>query len=473
MLLSGLVFLLAGCAGRLPSVYGARGVSPAPDVPWVAPAKARRVPPPPEAAALPESLLAASAHWTLADLVDIALRQSSETQIAWMQARSAAAAYGSKRGTYLPNVTLSADLTRQKSFFVPTGASNVHETGSGSADLSWLLFNFGGRRASVEETRQALIAADWTHNSVIQNVVLEVEQAYYEYVTARALLAAEESTLVEVRVSLAAADERHRTGLATIADVLQARTSVSQTEFAVQSLKGQIAVTRGALATSMGLPANTSFDIEPPPLELPVQRVSENVEEYLDRAREQRPDLAAARAQVVEADAHTRKVWADGLPSFSALGNLGRIYVEGSNRPHDTYSVSLQMTFPIFTGFSHHYDLLQARADAGTARARLQNLNQSVVLEVWTSYYNFKTAEEQLRAANDLLESATASREVAFGRYKAGVGSILDLLTAQASLEAARASQVQARANWFVSLAYLAHDTGELGPAEVRKEGTP
>ena len=84
------------------------------------------------------------------------------------------------------------------------------------------------------------------------------------------------------------------------------------------------------------------------------------------------------------------------------------------------------------------------------------------MLEVWTSYYNLKTAEQRVRTSEDLLQSATESYQVALGRYRAGVGSILDLLSAQSALEGARAQRVQAKSDWFVSLAQLAHDTGTL-----------
>jgi outer membrane protein TolC len=67
-----------------------------------------------------------------------------------------------------------------------------------------------------------------------------------------------------------------------------------------------------------------------------------------------------------------------------------------------------------------------------------------------------------VRTSEDLLKSATESYQVALGRYKAGVGSILDLLSAQSALEGARAQRVQANSDWFVSLAALARDTGTL-----------
>jgi outer membrane protein TolC len=64
----------------------------------------------------------------------------------------------------------------------------------------------------------------------------------------------------------------------------------------------------------------------------------------------------------------------------------------------------------------------------------------------------------------ELLTSATRSEEVARGRYAEGVGTILDLLTAQTALADARAQAVLARWSWYGSLAQLSRDAGVLGP---------
>jgi outer membrane protein len=453
--------LPAGCAS--PSVYGRAGTSPAPQTPWTPPRQAL-APLPPEPARFPVSLdsLAARTDWTLADVVDIALRTSNDTRAAWAAARSAAAAYGSKRGDWLPDVGVSAGTGRSRAAATSDKPTSESRTYSVSADASWLLFNFGGRRAAVEETRQALLAADWTHNATIQGTVLKVEQAYYDYLASKALLAAEESSRADARAILDAAEQRHAAGLATIADVLQARTALSQVELSLAGVQGAVATTRGVLATAMGLPANTGFDIDLPAADPPAPEITATVESYLEQARVRRPDLAAARAQARKSDAHIRKVLADRLPSITATGSVGRVYRDNPDLYSDPYAATLQLRLPLFNGFSSEYDLAQSRADAEAARARLAGLEQAVMLQVWTSYYGLRTAEQQLRMTADLLASATQSHEVAQGRYTAGVGTILDLLSTQTTLERARALRVQALSDWYISLAQLAHDTGVL-----------
>jgi outer membrane protein TolC len=212
----------------------------------------------------------------------------------------------------------------------------------------------------------------------------------------------------------------------------------------------------------MGLPANIPYDIVIPKKEIPLKETLEKVEAYLAQAEKQRPDLAAARAQARKASANVRKVKARAYPSINGTANWGSTYYGTTALYKDNYSGGLLFSVPLFTGFSQHYNVQQARADEQTAQARLKRLEQQVVLEVWTSYYNLKTAEQRVRTSEDLLKSATESYQVALGRYKAGVGSILDLLSAQSALEGARAQRVQANSDWFVSLAALARDTGTL-----------
>ncbi len=104
----------------------------------------------------------------------------------------------------------------------------------------------------------------------------------------------------------------------------------------------------------------------------------------------------------------------------------------------------------------------------------MTELGRGIELQVWTSYYGLKTSEQKIRTARDLLESAKASHDVALGRYKEGVGSILDLLAAETVLENGRVQLVQAKSDWFLALVQFTHDTGALEPpAAPAKPGLP
>lgn len=412
---------------------------------------------------LPEDLLARSKELTLADLADVALRNSPVTAEAWARARAAAGALGSERGAYFPELDAGASLTRTQGAIANGRIAFFQRSYAPSLEMTWLLFDSGGREAAVEGARQALVAADFEHNAAIQEVILGVARAYWQYVTSKALLESERVSLEEFSTALEAARERHRAGLATIAEALQAQTALAQAQLAADRLEGEVYTTRGALATAMGLPASTPYDVAPPAWDLPAAEATEAAERLLKAAMASRPDLAALRAQAAKARAHVREVRAEGLPSLRAVGSLGRTYYDDRHLFGNTYNLGLQLRIPVFTGFSQTYELQRAKAEAEAADQVLKGLEQRVAYEVWAGYYALRTAQRRLATVETLLKSATESHAAALGRYKAGVGGILELLSAQAALEDARAQGVQARGDWYASLVQLARDTGTLG----------
>ncbi|HUK13712.1 MAG TPA: TolC family protein [Thermoanaerobaculaceae bacterium] len=464
---------LTACAS-----VGPRGLTAAAPVPD-SPARPVELPPPPSptptpAPAIPADLLKPGAAFSLAQVADVALANNPVSRTTWLQARSASAALTSKKGAYYPSLDLTAGASRMRA--IAPGLVPYDETTYGPGiDLNYLLFDFGGRSGSVEEARQALLAADYAHNSAIQGVMLGVEQTYFAYLGTKAQLAAARETVKAAQVSLDAAKVRHDAGVATIADVLQAQTALSQAQLNQESLDGGLLAVRGSLATAMGLPASLPFDVGTLPAEVPLERARVEVANLIAEAQVQRPDLAALRAQAEKAAAHVGTVRAAELPSLSLAANANRTHyaLTGSSSTIDSWSAGVFLTYPLFYGFSKAANLQQAKEDAAAATAQADTFSQQVVLQVWTSYYALETAKQRVSTSRDLLASAEQSERVALGRYKEGVGTILDLLTAQTALASARAQEIQARTDWLTAVAQLAHDAGTaatLGDLKVVTE---
>ncbi len=436
------------------------------------PAEIAQVPPPPASApesparGLPEDWKDLAQKLTLADVIDIGLANNPDTRVSWLAARAAAAQVGIDRADYLPTLDLDAQLTHITQSAVGGRFSFSQDVYGASATFQLLLFNFGGRSAKLDEAWAGLLAANWGHNAEIQKVVLLIEEAYYNYLDAKAMLAEADATVREAEVNLDAAKKRHQVGVSTIADVLQAQTSLSRAKLARESLAGQIEVQRGALATSMGIPANTPFELGSLPEEVAVLEITESVEPLIEKALSERPDLAQARWQTKEAASRLRSVKAEGLPTISATATGQRTYYlpEAFGKHDNNWSAAVLLHFPLFTGFAHTFDVKKAEAEFETAETQVTSLEQQVILDVWSTYADLKTAAQRIRTSRDLLASAEESNRVSLGQYKQGVGSILDLLTTQASLALARAQEIQSRSDWFVALARLARATGSLAP---------
>jgi outer membrane protein len=450
-----------GCVGT-PSVNGVAGVAPSPNLAWTPPAQSEARDTAGARRPVPADLQQRIKRLTLAEVVDLGLRNNPETRLSWANARAAAAAYGSERGTYLPTIDGEVTGTRLKTVASQGRSAVTQSVFNPSLSLTYLVFDFGGRSGQVGTARNELLAANFSHNATLQAVVLQIQTAYFQYIANRALLQAQRTTAREARSNLEAAEERRRVGVATVADVLQARTAASQAELAAQTTEGDLQTSRGALALSLGLPANLPYDIDSTAGQMPVAALADSVDALIARAIQIRPDLAAARAEFEASRSQISVARASRLPSLLLNGNGGRTYTTTLPQGGSNYTVSLGLTIPLFAGFSRIYDQREAVALADAAEARADALGQQVTFQVFSSYHSLQTATRRVATTEDLVNSAEQSNEVALARYRAGVGSVLDLLSAQSALADARAQQVLARLEWNTSLAQLAHDTGVL-----------
>lgn len=463
----GALLLGVACVHRPPSIDGAPGAPERPESYWSPPPSvAARVRSP--AAAPPTSVPivpTASRALTMADVVDLALRNNPATRVSWAQARAAADVFGASRGAFMPTLGFDVNATHAQPIG-PNGVLSQRSQLSPVVGLSFLVLDFGARAGNVDVARQTAVAADLAHNAIIQSTILGAEQALFNYQAARTQRDAQRAAVDEATASLSAAEERHRVGLATIADVLQARTARSQAQLALESLEGATHVAQGALAVAMGIPPNAGF--EPPVLTDSLcpdslQFIAQSVDSLIAVATRQRPDLEAARAQAAAAAAQVRVARSGLLPTVSLNANSGYTQTSIPNFHGRTYTLGLGFDLPLFSGMARQYNLESASEQLAAANARAEQTRQQIALQVFTAYYNLQTATERVRTAADLLASATESESVARGRYREGVGSIVDLLIAQAALADARAQDAQARWQWRGALAQLAHDVGVLG----------
>ncbi len=464
----------AGCAhhGNAPELN--TWVAPSADRLWVPPGKPMaEKPPESKESDIPAELLQSGRKWKLTDIIEVALRNNPKTRATWHAAKASAADWFSKKGEYYPKIDAGAGISRAENLnaYTKTKMGPSASSFDTALELSWLVFDFGGRDFAAKEKYQALIAADFTHNAEIQKAVSIVLQTYFQYAGEKALVQASQASIREAEVTLESARQRHENGVATIADVLQAKTALSQARLTLVEFQGRVDTIRGVLATAMGLPANTPYDIDDLPINPPIRRFMDQVETCIQQAQVNRPDLAAQRSRVEQAMAHIRTVRSALYPSLVLDSRLNSSIDRGASDWESRDTTALMVNIPLFKGNSRHYDVVKAQHDAENQKNQMNSLEQNIALQVWSSYFNLKTSEQRLNTSGDLLTSATQSHDVALGRYKEGVGGFLDLLAAQSALENARAKRIEALADWYISYARLAEDTGMLWQSDTAKTG--
>lgn len=391
----------------------------------------------------------------VADVVDAALCANPRTREVWANARVQAAQVGVAQSAYLPSVSMTASANRDR---INGVSSDQRDLG---VSLSWLLFDFGGRAATLENSRQLLVAASATQDATVQTVFLNAVQAFYQVLATRAALDAANESEKAARESFNAADARYKAGAATPADKLQAQTAWSQAVLNRIKAEGNLKNAQGVLANVMGRDANRPVSLASTQQANPPEHFEQNVDALVDQARQRRPDLKAAEAAARAAAANVNAVKASGRPNLS-FGINGLDQRTDGLPDAKTSTIGLTLTVPIFSGFDTNYRIRAAEAQAEARTAQQESLRLQVALDVWQAYQALTTATQTFRSSADLLDSATESERVATGRYRAGVGNILDVLNAQSALASARQQRVQALFGWNVARVALAQAMGTL-----------
>jgi outer membrane protein len=421
---------------------------------------------------LPET----SGPLSLVEVVERALCHNPQTRRAWANVRASSAQVGVQRSAYLPALTGTLGSSRENgntSLQALAGPSAGIEATrrDGSLNLAWVLFDFGLRSANLENARELLAAAGATHDATLQSVFLSAAQAYYDVLTSVGALEASKESEIYARNSFMAADAKHKAGAGTLADKLQAQTNYAQAILRRVKADGELKDAHGALAIAMGLNANTSLEVKAENRELPNADFQKSVDALIEDAKRSHPVLIAAQAQLKAARAKVQSAKAEGLPSVSLNGSISR-NDRLAARSFDTHSqnksIGVQIKIPLFEGFGRAYHVRSAQAEVEARSADLENSEKQVSLDVWRSYQALLTETENLKATDELLRSAEQSFKVAEGGYRAGVGSILELLNAQSALAGAQQQRIQALSSWRTMRLQLAASLGNLGFWAIR-----
>jgi len=439
-------------------------VAPQADRPW------QSIEPRPQVSttSLPEGVLAElSGTVSLAKLTDLALRLNPKTRQAWLQARAEAATLGVEEADRWPqlNAQFSGRLARviSNTTGLPANPSMQSQYGP-NISLSYVLYDFGQRAANIEAAKFRVLAANLSQNRVLQEVAFGVEQAYYRIVALQYLVRASRESLKNFETALDATKRRRNSGLATVADEYRAETQVGQSQLVLSRNEGELSKSRGQLANAVGLPVNFPLKLQAVSGTPPVARITQSMDALLEKAKSNRPDLAAAEARARAAKATALAVSRAGLPSLEFTTNYGRVLFTDQRPGQDVYQFGLSLRIPLFSGFRDTYSSRRAEAVAEQAETIRDQLLNQAELDVWQAYFDLQTAASAVASTASLVKSATESAAAAAARYKAGVGTLLDLITAQLDETNAHVQRIQSYLDWYTALARLNFALGASDP---------
>ncbi len=406
------------------------------------------------------------------DVVIAALCNNPDTKAAYLNLLGQAASMVSNYSGYLPNAAASYDHGRTTSFGENSKSTSINS--SYGVSLGMTLYDFGQREFKLETAELALMAAGQSYNSTLQGAIASALQGYYGLLTAQNALGVANESEGFAKASYDAAALRHQIGQVPLADELQAKGSYSQAQLATQSAQNALSLQQAALAILMGLPADAGVQVaEVDDNTLAQDPFGGQVQALMEKAKEKRNDLQASRTSLKASEVSLQALKRGDLATVSATANLNasndRVNVLSRDASR-SQGIGLSVSIPIFTGFSQTYSERAAEKSLEAQRETLIKTELGVEQDVWNAWHNYETAKQSWKTSQDQIASATQLKDVALGRYKEGLGSILDVLNAQVQYSSALQSQLQTRYSLLTSRVDLVRSAGVLDLNTMRPD---
>lgn len=457
----------------------AQSAPAAPDKIWHSPAEqsvSRELAPAPT----PKFTIDPTKTHTLADLIDFAEEHNPATRVAWQNAKIRAAALGIARSALYPTIAAvaAANTTRVRVLLGSDFFRQTYGVFQPQLHLEYLIFDFGERGGAIDAAKANLLAADFAFNDTHRKIIFQVTAAYYRLLNDMGQQGAAEASLKNAQAVQENAEDRLIHGLATKPDALLATAATAQAQYDLQSVVGAEEIARGDLATVLGLPPETQIQIQnindlaaPPEL-------MQSVDQAVDRAFQQRPDLKQQVARLRATEAGIKQARSAYFPTLGFSGDGGtqrQIGMQAGLPPGyaggEVWNANLVLKWTIFDGTRREHQLAAAASEKAAAQAEIDALRDEIANEVWAAYSNLRTAQRQRQAAEALVTAANQSFDAASESYRYGVRNLLDVVSAQKALAQASSEDIYTRTQLLIQLANLAFRTGDMIQTPPAKPG--
>jgi outer membrane protein len=417
--------------------------------------------------------------YTLSELVELAERHNPSTRAAWENARAAAARLGIARSDLLPAVNAVAliNTAREGILFGDVFVWQTLGIFQPMLQLNYLIFDFGGRSARIDEARQRLLGANLSFNRTFLDVLFETMRRYYELLNSVGQRDAAQANFDNAETVRKAVDARLTVGLATLPDALEARAAAAQANFTLQAAIGDVDIRRGDLLSHLGAAPSERLQVQPL-AEIPTpDHFDLDVHEATQRSLSLRPEIGEQTAEREAARAEIRAARSAYFPTLQFQGQAGEFRAYGkqdltpgvNTGPHDEWNINVSLEWDLFDGGRRFNQLAEARANEKKAQAQIDQTRDEVERQVWSAYVTVRTAFYQRDAAAALLAASQTSYNAALRSYQLGLRSTVDVVSAQRTLAQALSSDVAARTTVLRELANFAYRTGDLLQSASRK----
>jgi outer membrane protein len=401
--------------------------------------------------------LYAASPLTLDEAVATALNNHPQVIEAKQNLLGAEARTGQALANYYPQISFAADWSKGRSFLTPLESIRQTEVNTDALYLKQTIYDFGRTSGAVDTARGNREATDKALTVTRQDLTLRVMSAYY-------LLLATEKQVVAVRETVKAredvfkqAEEFFNQGIRAKVDVAKAEANLFAARTSLIRAENNRDIARIELANAMGMASLGERTLaEPSPLSLSLPERSSSQQD----AVRNRPELQQFAALKSAASGNLKSAKSSYLPILSGIASVG--YADRDFPPTgNVWGVGLNLTVPLFSGFSSVEQVREATAAINSIEARQNSLRLQIIKEVESAWLGVNEAAARMVSTEKEVAAANESKSLAEGRYQEGVGSIIEVTDAQSQALDAQTSNIQAKYDFYIALARFDRAVGK------------
>jgi outer membrane protein TolC len=397
---------------------------------------------------------------TLAEALRLAEQVQPSVVQAEGQVRTTGANVRSARGAYLPSLTLSGSgnesYSGAGSRVDPITSQIVGQNWTGSAggtlSAGWDLFTGFRRRADLRAARASSEAAAAGLVDARYQLRLATTDQFFSALSSAQLVDVRLASVREAEEQLRAAIAKLRAGTATRADTLTSRVNLGSAQLNLATAQSDLAAAEAGLARLIGrtgrvTAADDSSFYQPSTIDTTTLRT-----EALERSPRVQSALAGARAARAGVSAVRAAYW----PTLSLGASTGYSGTQGTGTGFSNNSqLSLRLSWSLFNGFTREAEIVAQESNADLAEATASDDARTVDAGMTTYLAQLDAASTGIAISQTSVAAGEENLRVVRERYQLGVATIVDLLTAQATLDQAKVDAVNARFNYLRAKAQL------------------
>ena len=326
---------------------------------------------------------------------------------------------------FLPQINASLSHSKTNSSFVGGGggiplggASDTREVTMAQLNGTWNLFSGFQDMGRYEQAKANTRAQHAQLQSTKARISADLKIAYQGLLYAQSFVALTNEIVKRRQENLRLVELRYESGLENRGSVLLSQANYEQAKYDNIVAENAVRVSSTQLARVLGVDEAHKLEIYDP---VPLQDQNPNAKPDFQKAVLLNPEVLLAEAQEVLAKQSLRVSRSTFMPSLNLTGSTGRMRVVDDPNDRTTWSIGLNLSFPLFNGGQDYYGIKASSAQLSAASSTLENMRRSVLAQIERAYATYVESIAKLRVDKSFRDATTIRSEISKKRYNNGL----------------------------------------------------